>query len=217
MKNEIESAEETAMSDDTKEHRAFTIFYKLGSKLYVNITNKCQCNCVFCIRNLTDGIGSARTLWLSKEPTLDEMKSAFDSQHDLTDFDEVVFCGYGEPLERADEVVRLAHYLKEKSSLPLRLNTNGLVRLINQDFDVNKLAIFDRISVSLNADDAKEYLRITRPSFGIGSFDEMLSFAEAVKGFSSVTLSVVEGLTPERIENCRTIAKRMNVPLRVRN
>ena len=197
--------------------RSFAVFYRFGSKLYANITNKCHCSCIFCIRDQTDGVGSAASLWLINEPNFDDMKDAFEFRKDLSDVDEIVFCGYGEPLERAEEVVALAHYIREKSELPLRLNTNGLVHLINPDFDVNKLAIFDSISVSLNADDAEEYLRITRSRFGIESFDAVLRFAKDVQEFSSLSLSVVEGLSPERIEKCRDLAGKMNAPLRVRN
>jgi len=217
MKTQNEPTENRPEDTIPMGRRSFAVFYRLGPKLYVNVTNQCHCNCVFCIRQLGDGVGSAQSLWLIKEPTLDDVKYAYESRKDLSEVDEIVFCGYGEPLERAEDVVIFAHFLKENSKLPIRLNTNGLVRLIHPDFDVNKLAIFDSISVSLNADDADEYLRITRPRFGIGSFDEMLRFAEETKKFSNLTLSVVEGLTPERIENCRNLAKGMNIPLRVRN
>ena len=208
------------MINISEDRKAFTIFYSLGTKLYVNVTNKCHCNCIFCIRNLTDSVGSAETLWLSKEPCLEEMKSAFVSRQDIgkdiLSYDEIVFCGYGEPLERAEDVVSLAHFIKEKSKLPLRLNTNGLIRLINPSFDVNKLAVFESISISLNADDAPEYLRVTRPSFGLGSFDVMLEFIKDAKSLGDVTLSVVEGLDPMRIENCRKLAAKMDVMFRVR-
>jgi len=193
-----------------------TIFYRLGAKLYVNITNKCPCACIFCIRELTSGVGDAESLWLKREPTINEIITAFDNRKDLNEVDEVVFCGYGEPLERAEDVIKIIRHIKEKTNLPVRINTNGLVRLINPDFDITKLAAADSVSVSLNADDAEEYNRVTRPRFGSAAYGELLSFAQATKDFTSVTFSVMDVLGSERIENCRRIASEMEIPLRVR-
>jgi len=195
-----------------------TIFYRLGFKLYVNITNACNCDCIFCIRNTSDGVGDAKSLWLEREPSLDEIKSAFDNRNDLEEVDEIVFCGYGEPLERADDVVHITRYIKEKTNLPVRINTNGLVRLINPDFDISLLAVADSLSVSLNADDEEEYVRVSRPSFGAKAFREMLDFAAAVKVYvPNVYLTVVDTLEKRRIANCYRLAESANLPLRVRS
>ncbi|MCL2216296.1 MAG: TatD family nuclease-associated radical SAM protein [Defluviitaleaceae bacterium] len=193
-----------------------TIFYRLGSKLYVNITNNCPCACIFCIRGLTDSVGDAESLWLEREPSMEEIKVALDRRTDLAEIDEIVFCGYGEPMERAEDVIEIAQYMKKKSTSPVRLNTNGLVQLINPEFDIAKLAVMDEVSISLNADDAEEYDRITRPRFGAASYDEMLEFAKAAKAYTSVIFTVVDTLSPKRIENCRRIAQELGVPLRVR-
>ena len=193
-----------------------TIFYRLGSKIYVNITNTCPCACVFCIRNSTDTVGDAESLWLEREPTIDEIKQAFDARQDLHEIDEIVFCGYGEPMMRANDVVEIAHYMKNKISLPVRLNTNGLVKLIDPTFDMSRLAIVDSISVSLNADDAKEYLRIVQPIFGVQSYTALLEFVEEVKNYANVTLTIMDSLAPERIAHCQKIANKLGVELRVR-
>jgi len=193
-----------------------TIFYRLGNKLYVNITNTCPCACVFCIRNLTDTVGDANSLWLEREPTIDEIKQAFDARQDLHEVDEIVFCGYGEPMVRASDIVEITHYMKSKTMLPVRVNTNGLVKLIDPTFEIDRLVIMDSISVSLNADDAGEYLRIVQPDFGIASYDALLEFVEEIKEFVNVTLTVMEILGAERIANCRQIADALGVELRVR-
>ncbi|MCL2841609.1 MAG: TIGR04100 family radical SAM protein [Defluviitaleaceae bacterium] len=192
------------------------IFYRLDTKLYVNITNDCPCACTFCIRQQTDSVGDAKSLWLEREPTIQEIKTAFDNRKDLKEVDEIVFCGYGEPMERADDVIEVARYIKEKIQVPVRINTNGLVQLINPDFDISKLAVIDTVSVSLNADDAEEYNRNTRPRFGIVSYDTLLEFARTAKTYTSVAFSVMDVLGEKRIENCRTIARDMSIPLRVR-
>ncbi|MCL2019697.1 MAG: TatD family nuclease-associated radical SAM protein [Oscillospiraceae bacterium] len=195
------------------------IFYTLLDKLYVNITNVCSCSCVFCLRESGDGVGDADTLRLSHEPTLDEIKSAFDSCLDNDRLDnkiEIVFCGYGEPMERAETVIAACGYIRSKSTLPLRLNTNGLVKLINPHFDLKKLSVFDSVSISLNAADKEEYFRLVRPRFGIEAYDSMLEFAREAAGYTKVVLTVVDIIGEEHIEKCREIALDIGVPLRVR-
>ena len=193
-----------------------TIFYKLFDKLYINITNKCSCDCIFCLRQTGSSVGDAPSLRLTREPDMDEIKAAFDNA-DLTGMTEIVFCGFGEPLERAEDVIETAHYIRSKCALPLRINTNGLVRLINPVFDISKLAAVDSISISLNADNAEEYLRVTRPRFGIGAFDEMLAFARDAKKYTAVVFTIVDSLEAHRIEKCREIAAEIGAPLRIRS
>ncbi|MCL2071298.1 MAG: TatD family nuclease-associated radical SAM protein [Oscillospiraceae bacterium] len=192
-----------------------TIFYKLGDNLYVNITNRCSCDCVFCIRKNGDSVGNAATLWLEREPTVEEIKRDFDTQ-ELTGITEIVFCGYGEPMERADDVVELCGYFKTKTTIPLRLNTNGLVKLINEEFDVSRLSVFDFISVSLNADNPVDYQKLSRTVFGEVSFKSMLEFAKDVKKFANVAFTVVDfnGLDTEK---CRIISDSVGIPLRIRH
>jgi TatD family-associated radical SAM protein len=201
-----------------------TIFYKIANNLYVNITNACPCDCIFCIRKEADGMNAGESLWLEREPELDEIKSAFDDFEKscgLQEIEQIVFCGFGEPMERSTDVIELARYFKETlksvgSTAKIRLNTNGLGCLINPDFDMRSLVHLDSVSVSLNADDADEYLRITRPRYGSIAYNEMLNFAVSAKKYTSVAFSIVDVLPPERLENCRNIAKELGIPLRIR-
>jgi TatD family-associated radical SAM protein len=194
------------------------IFYNYGNQLYINITNRCPCDCVFCIRRNGDSVGNASSLWLSHEPSLDEIKTDFDKQ-DLHNVTEIVFCGYGEPMERADDVVEICKYIKSKTAIPVRLNTNGLVKLINPSFDVSKLSIFNSVSISLNADNAQDYQKLTRSNFGEASFDSLLSFAKEVKELKCVAVlfSVVTVASNElNIEKCEALSKELGIELRVR-
>jgi TatD family-associated radical SAM protein len=191
------------------------IFYRADNNLFVNITNACPCDCIFCIRKISNGYGDTENLWLDRQPSIDEIKAAFDARHDINETDEIVFCGFGEPMTRAEDVIILARYFK-RSRKKVRINTNGLVRLIHPDFDISKLAEVDSVSISLNADDADEYLRVTRPCFGAAAYDEMLSFAADAKKYTKVSLSVVGIIEPHRIENCREIAKNLGVTFRLR-
>jgi TatD family-associated radical SAM protein len=193
-----------------------TIFYTLHDKLYVNLTNRCSCACTFCIRKGGDGVGSADSLWLEREPDFGEVKAAFGAV-DLAGMNEIVFCGYGEPMERADLVIEACELIKSRCELPVRLNTNGLVRLLEPGFDVAKLGAFDSVSVSLNAADEAEYLCVTQPRFGAGSFRAMLDFARDAKAYTDVMFTVVDVIGAEQIEKCRVLARDMNIPLRIRH
>ena len=192
------------------------IFYRLGSGLYVNITNVCPCHCIFCIRNTTHTVGDAPTLWLSQEPTVSEIKAAFKTRTDLDEVTEVVFCGYGEPMVRAADIIEICHFIKQESNLPIRINTNGLVSLLHPNFALEALTCVNHISVSLNADTPEEYLRIVNPQFGIKSFQAVLDFATQAKKYTHVTFTVMEDLGEARIANCYKIAQALNIPLRVR-
>ena len=204
-----------------------TIVYRLGNKLYLNITNDCSCNCVFCIRNHTQGVGDAASLWLEREPTLKEIKAALDESlffGKYVNVEEIVFCGYGEPMMRAHDVITLSHYIKDvysslygKPAPLVRINTNGLVFLMCPEFDMRQLDVVDTVSISLTADDAKEYQRLARPMYGEGAFESVLDFAQGAKMHTRVIFSVVEGtLSAQRVENCKRIAEGIGVELRVR-
>ena len=137
-----------------------TIAYDYGNALYLNITNKCPCDCVFCIRNNSNGIGG-HSLWLEREPTQAEINEALVGL-DYNRYEEVVFCGYGEPTSRLDALVSTARLLKEGLALklPLRLNTNGLGGLTNKTSIVPLIAEYiDAVSISLNAPDAETYVK----------------------------------------------------------
>lgn len=194
-----------------------TVFYKFDGKMYINITNGCPCDCVFCIRKNGDSIEDNDSLWLEHEPSFEEICEAYE-RFDKTGISEAVFCGYGEPCVRADMLIRTAEYIKKNSDMKIRVNTNGLVRLIHGDFDITQFkGVVDSFSISLNAPDAVRYNEVTRPSFGEEAFDEMLRFAEEVKAMGiEVSFTVVDVITAEEISRCHALAAKMDIPLRVR-
>lgn len=194
-----------------------TIFYKFDGKMYINITNGCPCDCVFCIRKNGDSIEDNDSLWLEHEPSFEEICAAFDG-FDRTGITEAVFCGYGEPTVRADMLIRTAEYIKNNSDMAVRVNTNGLVRLIHKDFDITRFkGVIDSFSISLNAPNAKRYNEVTRPRFGERAFDEMICFSREVKEMGIKTsFTVVDVITREEISECESLAKDLKIPLRVR-
>lgn len=187
--------------------------------VYINLTNRCTCNCTFCLRGLKH-MGEEETLWLhGKEPTVEEVKKELD-QVPWDRISEAVFCGFGEPTERLDDMVELLRYIrKTHPEIPTRVNTNGLSDLAygrdtSGDFD----GLLDTISISLNASNAERYLALTRSRFGIQSFDAMLDFAVRCKAHvPHVVLTVVDHVeSEEEIEKCRKICEERGLTLRVR-
>lgn len=195
-----------------------TILYDYKESLYVNITNKCPCSCVFCIRKETDHVGNSDSLWLDHEPTVEEVKNEF-KKFNLENYDEIVFCGYGEPLVRINEVIEIAKYIRSISDLKIRINTNGLSDLIHN----KKTAILlkdkiDSVSISLNAPNKIRYNEVTRPKFGEKSFDALLNFAKDCKEYiEEVNFSVVDEINNDEIEEAQKLADKMNIVLRVRH
>lgn len=194
------------------------ILYTIEEHLYINITNLCPCKCVFCIRDEGDEVASSGSLWMDHEPSIEEVKEGFEN-YNLDEFKEIVFCGYGEPLVRISEVVEIAKFIKSKSDIKVRLNTNGLSDLIHKkDTAVILKDTIDSVSISLNAPDKKSYNEVTRPVFGEKSFDAMLKFASDCKKYiKEVKFSVVDTISKEQIEKSYDIANSLGIELRVRN
>lgn len=188
-----------------------------GATVYVNLTNRCPCACTFCLRQ-TKEMEEGHSLWLKKEPTVEEVIQEFQ-KYDLDDFKEVVFCGFGEPLERIEDVVQIAGILKHfRRDLPIRINTNGLANLIHQrDVTPELKGRIDTVSISLNAPDASEYDALTRSRFGKESFQAMLDFASLCRQYvPHVVMTVVDIIGEEKIQRCQAICDELGVKLRVR-
>lgn len=190
-----------------------------GKGVYVNMTNRCPCNCTFCLRH-TKELLEGSSLWLEDgEPSVESVLAEF-SKYDLDIVKEVVFCGYGEPLERLYDICEVIDSLKkEYPNLKIRLNTVGLANLIyEKDVTPQLEGRFDTVSISLNATNAEDFLALTRSKFGIGSYDALKEFAvSASKHVPNVVLTVVDKvMSPEEIEICRGIAEELGVTLRVR-
>lgn len=193
------------------------ILYTYKNEVYVNLTNKCDCSCTFCIRSHKDGVGDAETLWHKTDPTLEEIKKAMDA-FDFTGYEELVYCGYGEPTCALDNLIASAKYAKEKLGIKVRVNTNGLGSLYSKRDIVPELKeTVDAVSISLNAPDEKKYMEVTRPQFE-NAFQGMLDFAaECSREGLDVRFTVVDVLPEEEIEASRALADSMGIGLRVRH
>lgn len=198
--------------------KRMNILYPIEKSLYLNITNQCPCSCVFCIRNETNEVGNSGSLWLDHEPSIVEIKNEFN-KYNLDDFDEIVFCGYGEPLVRINEVIEVSKFIKENNNIKVRVNTNGLSDLIHEkDTSLMLKEVVDSISISLNAPDRVTYYNVTRPKFGIESFDAMLKFAKnCKKNIKEVIFSVVDEISEEQVVLSRELSESLGIKLRVRH
>ena len=195
-----------------------TIFYPIGDSLYVNLTNKCPCRCVFCVREEHETVGNNNSLWLDHDPSMEEIKADLE-RFNLSDYKEIVFCGFGEPMMRMDDLIETTKYIKSKADIKTRINTNGLGDLIHEKNTAECIKdCIDSVSISLNAPDKESYCRVTRPKFGEQSFDAMLKFAEECRDCGiNIAFSVVDEITPEEIEKSKELAESLGVKLRVRH
>ena len=196
------------------------ITYPVKSGLYVNLTNRCPCACVFCLRQNAPGIFGSDSLWLEREPTVDEIIASIESRN-LDDFTELVFCGYGEPTERLDDLLAVARHVKSvRPGMLVRVNTNGLSDLIHGEPTAAKLkGLVDTVSISLNTPDPEEYLKMCRPKFGLESWQAMLDFARSCRDYvPNVVMTIVDApvTTPEIQEKCKAITDSLGVRLRIR-
>lgn len=196
-----------------------TITYIFEGKLYVNLTNRCPNNCDFCLRNNSDGIGDADNLWLDREPTKEEILNDI-MDHNLDVFPELVFCGYGEPTCRLEEMLFVCKKIREISNIKIRVNTNGLSDLINnRDTSRDFENLVDILSISLNASNSKSYDDICHSEFGTNAFGAIFDFAKNAKNYvSNVTFSIVDNkISKEEIYKCKRLCDGIGIDLRIRD
>ena len=198
--------------------RAMTMLYEVYDGLYVNLTNRCSCRCTFCLRSQGESVCGSDSLWLEREPTFEEVRDEF-AKFDMSRYDEVVFCGFGEPTEAWEVLKQVAAYVKETYGLPVRVNTNGQGSLIcGRDIAPEFAGLVDAVSISLNTPNPERYAELTRSRFGAEAFPAMLDFAREVRRYvPDVTMTTVETtLTPEEEAACRAICDELGVTYRIR-
>jgi len=194
------------------------ILYEINDSLYINMTNKCPCACTFCLRQTRDEMNNSGSLWLEREPSVEEVKADFKN-FDIDKYKEIVFCGFGEPTQRLDDVLEVCKFIRANYDKPIRVNTNGLSDLIHgKDTAPMFEGLVDVVSISLNTPNKERYLELTRSKFGIESHDAMLKFAGNVKNYvGQVILSTVSTtLSEEEEKECAKICEEIGVTYRIR-
>ena len=219
LTNEKNASKNDRKNEQKKdENRKDTYVYALDGNLYINLTNKCSNGCDFCVRNERDSY-YGHYLWLRHgEPTAEKVIAALNATKDLTQYKEVVFCGFGEPTYRVAEMVAVCDYLHEKG-LSTRLNTNGQGNLINKrDIIPDLKGKIDLVNVSLNAASAEKYQKICRSQYGENGFGAMVEFAKECKRQGvNVRFSIVDCIGKEEVDACKALADSVRVPLYVRD
>ncbi len=193
------------------------LVYELEKKIYINLTNRCTNDCIFCLRKDKDDV-CGQQLWLDTEDF-----TADDVIEQLKNFElsnEVIFCGYGEPLLKFEVLRQVAKYIKENyPAIKIRINTNGHANYVYKKNVIPELSgLVDEISVSLNGESDQEYDRYSQPKFD-GAYEEVKKFIKCCSeaGIKTVA-SVVDGYKGERlnIDKCCQIANELGAELRVR-
>ena len=191
-----------------------TYVYQIENNLYVNLTNRCTNRCTFCVRNGKEQF-EGYSLWLKEgEPTAAQV---IDCIGDPARYGEIVFCGFGEPTYRLDDMLKICAWVHANGG-KTRLNTNGHGSIINQRDIAPELAkALDGVNISLNAPDAHTYRKLCRPLYADMAFDSVLFFARSCKESGvNCWFSVVDLIGDEAIAGCRALADEIGIPLRVR-
>ncbi|MFA5112927.1 MAG: TatD family nuclease-associated radical SAM protein [Candidatus Margulisiibacteriota bacterium] len=191
------------------------IAYPVGNSLYLNITNRCTNECPFCIRSKSRKFNREFDLWLDKEPTADELLAAIGDPHK---YDQIVFCGYGEPTIRLEVIKEVSARLATRDPRPVtRLDTNGHGNLFwGRNILPELKGLIDKVSVSLNAENAEVYNRICKPLQGVKAYGAMIDFIKEAKKYIPEVEATVVDLPGIDKEKCRQIAADLGVQFRLR-
>jgi cyclic pyranopterin phosphate synthase len=197
--------------------RSPSMVYWLGNNLYLNITNKCSNCCYFCFRKFKNGIREFN-LKLEKEPTSEEIIEELLKVRNRENWSEVVFCGFGEPLERLDLVLELTAWIKKNYWKAIRVDTNGQGYLLNQGRDVAKelkRAGVDKVSVSLNAHDKETYDEVCKPEFE-DAYENVLEFIRKAKEAGLETEATAVTIPEVNLAKVKELAEEMGVKFSIR-
>jgi len=189
------------------------IVYPIRNSLYLNITNRCSNRCTFCWKN-ESFVVKGHDLELSREPEAEELLQAMG---DPKQYQEIVFCGFGEPLLRLDLVKTVGAEVKKKGAR-VRIDTDGQANMVYGRNILPELkGLVDTISVSLNAENAPKYHRLCRSPFGEKGFPGILDFIrEAKKVIPEVVATIVE-MPGVDVEACRRLVEdELGVKFKVR-
>jgi cyclic pyranopterin phosphate synthase len=195
-----------------------TTVYWLDNTLYLNITNKCSNNCGFCIRNFKTGVGGFN-LRLEKEPSANKVISELERVIHSKRWNELVFCGFGEPTQRLDLLLEITQWVRQHygRQLTIRVDTNGHGYLLNPRRNVAKelkAAGVNKVSVSLNAANEGSYNEICKPNFQ-NAYTAVLDFIRKSRDILDVEVTAVT--IPEvDLREVEAVAKKLGVNFRLR-
>ncbi|MDP8256391.1 MAG: YchF/TatD family DNA exonuclease [Candidatus Alcyoniella australis] len=192
------------------------IVYEFKDALYLNITNRCGNRCPWCARQSSYIVGPY-LLKLQREPSPVELYAALDN-YDVTQYPELVFCGFGEPLMRIDDLLQIARELRRRRARSIRVNTNGWAGLaLGRDVVEPLVGLIDEVWVSLNAPDAANYEQLCHPEQGLKAYEALIEFVRRARELlPKVALSAVDYPGAD-IPGAQRAARDLGLPLHVRH
>lgn len=197
--------------------RSPSIVYWLGNSIYLNITNKCPNRCYFCFRRFKNGIKEFK-LKLEKVPNTEEVIEELHKILNKNNWDEIVFCGFGEPLERLDVILEVTRWVKKHSGKRVRVDTNGQGYLLNKGRDVvrelNEAGV-GKVCVSLNAQNKETYNKICKPTFK-NAYENVLEFIKRAKESGLETEATAVTVSEIEVSRVEEVAEKMGVKFLVR-
>ena len=192
--------------------------YWLENTIYLNITNQCSNNCYFCLKRYKRGVGGFNLKFI-EEPNVTQITAELTQVLHMRSWDELVFCGFGEPTQRLDVLLEVARWVRQQYGRPLqlRLDTNGHGYALNSGIDVAvelKAAGIDKVSVSLNAGDSRTYIDICKPSFP-EAYEAVIDFISKTKLVLDVEVTAVR-LPEVNLSKVQSVADSLGVVFKVR-
>ncbi len=197
----------------------YNLVYILDGKVYINLTNSCTNKCVFCIRNIKEDVVGANLFLNNENVKAEEVIAQLEGIKDKLS-QEIIFCGYGEPMLKLEVLKEVAKYIKEKyPKTIIRVNTNGHANLIYKRNVLPELkGLVDKFSISLNGETEEIYNKISMPNIenaynGVKDFIE-----EAVKEGFDTTATIVTGYKDYYVDKakCIEITKELGAKFRER-
>lgn len=195
------------------------LVYLLDGKVYINLTNSCTNNCVFCIRDIKDDVVGANLFLSSENVKAEDVIAQLEKIHEKLS-SEIIFCGYGEPMLKLDIIKEVAKYIKEKyPNTIIRINTNGQANLVYKRNVLPELkGLIDKFSISLNGENEEVYNRISLPKIE-GAYAAVKDFIkEAGKEGFDTTATIVTGYKNYDVDmqKCIEITKDLGAKFRER-
>lgn len=195
------------------------LVYILDGKIYINLTNMCTNDCIFCLRRDKDDV-CGQDMWLKTEKiTADDVIEQLKKSEDKINKG-VTFCGYGEPTMKFDILKQVAKYIKQNyPDAYIKVNTNGHGNVINKKNILPELkGLVDEFSISLNAQNAELYKELSQPKID-NAYEATKDFAQNAYEYGfKTTLSVVSGYKDYDVDLalCENIAKNLHANFRNR-
>lgn len=197
----------------------YNLVYLLDGKVYINLTNSCTNDCVFCIRSIKDDVVGANLFLNTENVKSEDVISQLEAIHDKLS-SEIIFCGYGEPMLKLEIIKQVAKYIKEKyPNTVLRINTNGHANLVYKRNVLPELkGLIDKFSVSLNGENEEVYNRISQPNLKC-AYQAVKDFIrEAVNEGFDTTATIVTNYKGYDVDmqQCIEITKKLGAKFRER-